>query len=42
MCEIYWEKNGINKEMTLLHFGLKLLDRDSSILPEVSAKSFQR
>ena len=26
MCEIYWEKNGINKEMTLLHFSLKLLE----------------
>ena len=26
ICEIYWEKNGINKEMTLLHFSLKLLE----------------
>ena len=26
ICEIWWEKNGINKEMTPLHFSLKLLE----------------
>ena len=25
ICEIYW-KNGINKEMTLLHFSLELVE----------------